>query len=70
MVRRWELVMNRKLTRLALEVGGSHYPMVSRAYLPMTVRLVIENAIQELELNGYDDAADCLKQHVKEYIKE
>lgn len=63
-------MMNKKLTRLALQVGGSHYPSVSRAYLPMTVRLVIEDAIQELQLNGYDDAADCLKQHVKEYIEE
>ena len=63
-------MMNKKLTRLALEVGGSHYPRVSEAYLPMTVRLVIEDADQELQLNGYDDAAECLKQHVKEYIEE
>lgn len=62
--------MNEKLKQLALQVGGSHYPSVSEAYLPMTVRLVMEGAIQELELNGYDDAANCLKQHVKEYIEE
>ena len=62
--------MNKKLKDLALQVGGSHYPAVSRGYLPLTVRLVINDAIQELELNGYDDAADCLRKHVKEYIEE
>jgi hypothetical protein len=62
--------MNKKLKNLALEVGGSHYPAVSRGYLPLTVKLVIEDAVRELQLNGYDDAAECLKQHVKEYIEE
>ena len=60
--------MNKKLKDLALQVGGSHYPEVSRGYLKLTVRLVIEDAVQELQLNGYDDAAECLKKHIKELI--
>ena len=38
--------MNKKLKDLALEVGGSHYPEVSRGYLPMTVKLVAQDAVQ------------------------
>jgi hypothetical protein len=60
-------IMNKKLVDLALQVGGSHYPTVSRGYLPLTVKLVLDDAIQELKLNGYDDAAECLREHVKEY---
>ena len=62
--------MNEKLKQLALQVGGSHYPSVSEAYLPTTVRLVMEGAIQELELNGYDDAAECLNKYFKTYEQE
>lgn len=59
--------MNKKLKDLALQVGGSHYPEVSRGYLKLTVRLVIEDAVQELQLNGYDDAAECLNNYYKTY---
>lgn len=34
--------MNKKLTDLALQVGGSHYPEVSQQYLEQTVRLVVK----------------------------
>jgi hypothetical protein len=34
--------MNKKLTDLALQVGGSHYPEVSKQYLEQTVRLVVQ----------------------------
>lgn len=34
--------MNKKLNDLALQVGGSHYPEVSRQHLETTVRLVVE----------------------------
>ena len=34
--------MNENLKELALEVGGSHYPEVSKPYLELTVRLVLE----------------------------
>lgn len=34
--------MNQNLTDLALQVGGSHYPAVSKQYLPLTVKLVLE----------------------------
>ena len=59
--------MNKKLKQLALKVGGSHYPAVSRGYLPLTVKLVAEDAVKALYANGYDDAAECLTQYFKTY---
>ena len=59
--------MNNKLKKLALEVGGSHYPDVSRGYLPLTVKLVAEDAVKALQFNGYDDAAECLVQYFRTY---
>ena len=59
--------MNQKLKKLALEVGGSHYAEVSRGYLPLTVKLVVDDAVQALYTNGYDDAAECLKTYFKTY---
>jgi len=38
--------MNKKLTELALQVGGSHYPEVSRQYLEQTVRLVVKECAE------------------------
>jgi hypothetical protein len=38
--------MNKKLTELALQVGGSHYPEVSRQYLEQTVRLVVRECAE------------------------
>ena len=38
--------MNKKLTELALEVGGSHYPKVSQQYLEQTVRLVVKQCAE------------------------
>jgi hypothetical protein len=63
-------LMNKKLKQLALEVGGSHYPSVSRAYLPLTVKLVAEDAVRALYANGYDDAAECLHKYFKSYEQE
>lgn len=62
--------MNKKLKDLALEVGGSHYPEVSRGYLPLTVKLLAQDAVQALYSNGYDDAAECLNQYFKTYEHE
>jgi hypothetical protein len=62
--------MNKKLKQLALEVGGSHYPSVSRGYLPLTVKLVAEDAVRSLQANGYDDAAECLVQYFKTYEEQ
>lgn len=62
--------MNQKLKKLALEVGGSHYPAVSRGYLPLTVKLVVEDAVRSLQLNGYDDAAEALHQYFKTYEEQ
>lgn len=59
--------MNKKLKDLALQVGGSHYPSVSRGYLPLTVKLIAEDAVKALYANGYDDAAECLTQYFKTY---
>jgi hypothetical protein len=59
--------MNKKLTDLALQVGGSHYPAVSRGYLPLTIKLVAEDAVRSLQDNGYDDAAEVLHQYFKTY---
>jgi hypothetical protein len=38
--------MNQKLKELALEVGGSHYPVVSEQYLEQTVRLVVKQCAE------------------------
>ena len=38
--------MNKKLTDLALQVGGSHYPEVSQQYLEQTVRLVVKQCAE------------------------
>jgi hypothetical protein len=62
--------MNQKLKKLALEVGGSHYPSVSRGYLPLTVKLLSDDAVQALYSNGYDDAAECLAQYFKTYEQQ
>jgi hemoglobin-like flavoprotein len=62
--------MNKKLKDLALQVGGSHYPAVSRGYLPLTVKLVAEDAVRALYSNGHDDAAECLAQYFKTYEKQ
>jgi hemoglobin-like flavoprotein len=62
--------MNKKLKDLALQVGGSHYPDVSRGYLPLTVKLVAEDAVKALYSNGYDDAAECLAQYFKTYEQQ
>lgn len=59
--------MNKKLKDLALEVGGNHYPEVSRGYLPLTVKLVAEDAVRALYANGYDDAAECLRTYFTTY---
>lgn len=62
--------MNKKLVDLALQVGGSHYPTVSRAYLPLTVKLLSEDAVRALYSNGYDDAAECLVKYFKTYEEQ
>lgn len=62
--------MNKKLKNLALQVGGSHYPEVSRGYLPMTVKLLSQDAVQALYSNGYSDAAECLNQYFKTYEQQ
>jgi hypothetical protein len=62
--------MNKKLKDLALEVGGSHYPEVSRGYLHLTVKLVAEDAVRALYANGYDDAAECLRTYFTTYEHE
>lgn len=59
--------MNQKLKKLALEVGGSHYPEVSRGYLPMTVKLLAEDAVRSLRDNGHDEAAESLHRYFKTY---
>jgi hypothetical protein len=38
--------MNQKLTDLAVQIGGSHYPEVSRQYLEATVRLVVKECAE------------------------
>jgi hypothetical protein len=38
--------MNEKLKQLALQVGGSHYPAVSKQYLEQTVRLVVKQCAE------------------------
>jgi hypothetical protein len=63
-------MMNKKLKDLALQVGGSHYPAVSRGYLPLTVKLVAEDAVRSLQDNGYDDAAEVLHRYFKTYEQQ
>lgn len=63
-------MMNNKLKKLALEVGGSHYPSVSRGYLPLTVKLVAKDAVRSLQDNGYDEAAEALHQYFKTYEEQ
>jgi hypothetical protein len=41
--------MNSKLTDLALQVGGSHYPEVSKQHLPTTIKLVTEALAKECQ---------------------
>jgi len=41
--------MNELLKNIALQVGGSHYPEVSRPYFEKTVELVIAECISVLE---------------------
>jgi hypothetical protein len=62
--------MNKKLKDLALQVGGSHYPAVSRGYLPLTVKLLSEDAVRALHSNGHTDAAECLAQYFKTYEQQ
>ena len=62
--------MNKKLKDLALQVGGSHYPAVSRGYLPLTVKLLSEDAVRALHSNGHTDAAECLVQYFKTYEQQ
>ena len=62
--------MNKKLKDLALQVGGSHYPAVSRGYLPLTVKLLSEDAVRALHSNGHADAAECLAQYFKTYEQQ
>jgi hypothetical protein len=62
--------MNKKLKQLALEVGGSHYPAVSRGYLPLTVKLVAKDAVRSLQDNGYNEAAEALHQYFKTYEEQ
>jgi hypothetical protein len=38
--------MNHKLTELALQIGGSHYPDVSQQHLETTVRLVVKQCAE------------------------
>ena len=50
--------MNEKLTQLALEIGGSHYPEVSKQYLEYTVRLVVK----QLADRGYASQKEMLQE--------
>lgn len=62
--------MNKKLKNLALQVGGSHYPEVSRGYLPLTVKLVADDAVRSLRDNGHEEAAEVLHNYFKTYEHE
>jgi hypothetical protein len=42
------MVMNSKLTELALQIGGSHYLEVSAQYMKATVRRVIDRIVEPL----------------------
>lgn len=50
--------MNKKLTEMALQIGGSHYPSVSQLYLEKTVRMVIE----QLANQGLGNQAKMLQE--------
>ena len=41
--------MNKLLKNIALQVGGSHYPGVSKPYFEKTVELVLEECFSVLE---------------------
>jgi hypothetical protein len=43
--------MNKKLHEMALQIGGSHYPEVSRQYFEPTVRLVVQECADKLGVN-------------------
>jgi hypothetical protein len=43
------MVMNKLLKNIALQVGGSHYPDVSKPYFEKTVQIVLEECIGVLE---------------------
>jgi hypothetical protein len=43
------MVMNELLKNIALQVGGSHYPDVSKPYFEQTVQIVLEECISVLE---------------------
>jgi hypothetical protein len=47
--------MNKKLTELALQVGGSHYPEVSQQYLEQTVRLVVKECAEAYHQTRFAD---------------
>jgi hypothetical protein len=53
--------MNKKLTDLALEVGGSHYPEVSQQYLEQTVRLVVKQCAEAYHQTRLADTS--IEQH-------
>jgi hypothetical protein len=53
--------MNKKLTELALEVGGSHYPEVSQQYLEQTVRLVVKECAEAYHQTRLADTS--IEQH-------
>jgi hypothetical protein len=53
--------MNKKLTELALQVGGSHYPAVSEQYLEQTVRLVVQQCVEAYHQTRTADTP--IKQH-------
>ncbi len=40
---------DRKVTELALQAGGSHYPSVNRMQLELYTKLVIEDCINAIE---------------------
>jgi hypothetical protein len=53
--------MNKKLKDLALHVGGSHYPEVSKQYLEHTVRMVIKECAAACL--STDDGRVAIEQH-------
>jgi hypothetical protein len=47
--------MNQKLKELALEVGGSHFPDVSKQYMEQIVRLVVKQCAESYhQTRAYD----------------
>jgi len=51
--------MNQKLTELALQIGGSHYPDVQKTYMELTVRLIIDECAKAV---GEEHKSTLLKQ--------